>query len=116
MAKKKSILKLEKIRDFIADNPEQLIIVANPANDQIISSYAGKYVMMQIQGENHVVLRVVSPDMFELSIDEFASMLIDLLKTDEKEGVQFIKAVGGSVKAIGEAIAEDNKEIYAKRS
>jgi len=113
MAKKKSILKLDKIRDFILENPEQLIIIANPANDQIISSYAGKYSFVEIKGDAHVVLRVVSPDMFQLSIDEFASALMDITGTDEKEGVQFIKAVGGSVKAIGEAIAKDNINNYA---
>lgn len=106
---------LEKIRDFVAKHPDQLFIVANPANDQIFASYAGKYTLMQFQDEKHVVLRVVSPDMFELSIDEFANALMDITQTNEVEGVQFIKAVGGSVKAIGEAIAKDNQENYAKR-
>lgn len=112
MAKKDT---LQKIRDFVSKNPDQLFIVANPANDQIFASYAGKYTLVQFKENDHVVLRVVSPDMFELSIDEFASALMDITKTDEVEGAQFIKAVGGSVKAIGELIAKDNKENYAKR-
>lgn len=106
---------LEKIRDFVSKHPDQLFIVANPANDQIFAAYAGKYTLLQFEGESHVVLRVVSPDMFELSIDEFASGVMNITKTDEVEGAQFIKAVGGSVKAIGEAIAKDNPSNYAKR-
>lgn len=112
MAKK--LTKLEKIRDFVAKNPEQLFIIANPASDEIFASYAGKYTFMKFKDDTHVVMRVVSPDMFELAIDEFASALMHITGTDEEQGVQFIKAVGGSIRSIGEAIAKDNPQNYAK--
>lgn len=112
MAKKKTAL--DQIQDFAKKNPELLFMVANPTNDEIFTSYAGKYSFVRFEEDKHVVLRVVSPDMFELAIDEFAGALMKIIKTDEKEGVQFIKAVGGSIKSIGEAVAQDNPDNYAK--
>lgn len=111
MAKK--LTTIEKVRDFVAKHPEQLFIVCNPASDEIFASYAGKYSFVKFKDDTHVVMRVVSPDMFELSIDEFVSALMDITGANETDDVQFIKAVGGSVKAIGEAIAKDNPENYA---
>jgi hypothetical protein len=113
MAKKNSILEIEKIRDFIAQHPNQLFIVCNPASDEIFTSYAGKYSFVKFKEDQHVLIRVVSPDMFELAIDEFASMLIEVTGSEDP---QFIKTVGGSVKAIGESIARDNPDNYAKET
>ena len=100
----------EKVRDFVADHPGLLFIVANPGTDEMFTSYAGKAAFVRFPNEAHVVLRVVSPDMFELSIDEFADGMMQVLKTDEEKGVQFIKAVGGAIHSIGAAVANDNYE------
>ena len=106
MAKKNGIMAIEEIAKFAKKHSGLLFIVANPASDEIFGSYGGKYTFVKFKDESHVVLRVVSPDMFELSIDEFISSIMELTKTDEKNGVQFLKAVGGSVKSLGEAIAK----------
>lgn len=107
MANKKTAL--DQIQDFAKKNPELLFMVANPTNDEIFTSYAGKYSFVRFEEDKHVVLRVVSPDMFELSIDEFAGALMKILGTDEKDGAQFIKAIGGAVKSIGEAVEKETK-------
>jgi len=113
MEKKNNKIILEEYVEFIADHPDQLIMVFNPASDQILASYGGKYTFVGFEEEKHVILRVVSPDMFELAIDEFMSAFIDVLNINEKDNVQLIKAVGGSVKAIGEAL-QDNQKQNAK--
>lgn len=92
--------------------PGLLFIVANPKTDEMLVAYAKKYAFMKFAPNTHVVQRVVSEDMFELSIDEFVSGLMEACKTDEERGVQFIKATGGAIKAIGHSLAED----YAKTS
>lgn len=115
MAKKKDKIILEEYKNFIADHPEQLIMVFNPASDDILASYAGKYTFVRFEDEKHVVLRALSPDMFELAIDEFMAGVINTLGIDEQKNVQLVKAVGGSVKAIGEAL-QDNQKEDAKES
>lgn len=94
----------DRVRDFIAEHPQFLFIVANPGTDEILTSYAGKAAFVRFPEGSHVVLRVVSEDMFELSIDDFATGMLDVLKKDEQESAQFIKAVGGAIRSIGTAL------------
>jgi len=118
MPKKNTTMKLEKVVNFIAEYPEFLFIVANPASDEILGAYGGKASLMRFKDEHHIVLRTVSPDMFELAIDEFMSGLTDMLNLDIEtpEHVQFIKAVGGSIKAVGKELLVNSKDDGKKSS
>ena len=111
MAKNKDKMVIGEYVNFIADHPNQMIMVFNPASDEMIAAYGGKTTgLLKFKEENHVILRVVSPDMFELAIDEFMSGVIDVLDIDEQDNVQLVKTIGGSVKAIGKALEDNQKE------
>ena len=103
---------IQEVAEMARNLPGLLFIVANPKTDEMLVAYAKKYAFMKFAPNTHVVQRVVSEEMFELSIDEFVSGLMEACKTDEERGVQFIKATGGAIRAIGHSLAED----YAKTS
>lgn len=106
MAKNKEQKSLDDIKKFIHANKHLLIIVANPATDELVTAFSDIIAHTRFRTPDNkqlnVVLNVLKKSRFENTIDAFMQAFMEGVKIDEKDkdGAQFVKAVGGGIRSI----------------
>ena len=101
-----AVSKMEAVRDFVTECPDQLFIVADPATDELFVSYKGKAMFGKFEGG--VVARAVSEDGFNGAWQQFSSQMMATVGIDQDTGGKFVNGVLDAVQTIGESLTVNN--------
>lgn len=98
---KKTTVGIEKARDFAVDNPELLVIAADPRDDTLFVSYRGEAMVGSFGGD--VVARA-------LTVERFNSAHRTLTSNVMQATAKVMNAVLDGVQGIGETLQTKSKD------
>lgn len=104
--KKKTTIALEAVRDFATEQPEILIIAADPANDTLFVSYKGEAMVGSFGGD--VVARALTVERFNTAHKQFTNTVLPAT-------AKVLNAVLDGIQGINESLS-GNKNDNGKES
>jgi len=109
--------KNKEIREFIENNNDLLIMIADPKTDEFVISFGGQFAVVQFpfeRMEDGIVFNALSKSKFQDAIDPLMSGIESIgIKVEDNQ--QFSHIIGGSIKSIGEKIEEQRSLLPTKK-
>lgn len=99
--KKKTTIAIEAVRDFATEQPELLIIAADPTNDTLFVTYRGEAMVGSFGGD--VVERVLTVERFNSAHKQFTNTVLPAT-------ARVINAVLDGIQGINESLSANNEE------
>lgn len=98
--------KKEQIKEFLHQNKDLLIFVADPKTDWMVVAYDDKFATVQFpfdEMENGIVFNALRRSKFNEAIDPFMSGIEKATGITVEDNQQLAHIIGGSIRSIGEA-------------
>lgn len=104
----------DKLKDFLIDNKDLLIIIADPKTDRVMTGFGEIIGLVQFpfeKMEDGIVFNALRQSKFKEAIDPFMAGIEKGTGITVEDNQQLAHIIGGSIKSIGTARAEERSAL-----
>jgi hypothetical protein len=97
----KHIISIEQLKDILVDAPDLLVIVANPAKDELLVTYKGVSTFGAFGGD--ILERALTVEKFGTAHRDFATIVM-------QSTAKVMNAILDGIESINEALSDNSKQ------